>query len=431
MNYCIVGYGKSNQSILKYLLNKNKNIFVSQNKPFDIETKRFFDNNNILYEENHGSLIEKADLAIVSPGIHPDSISANIIFKNHIKYTTEIEFAYEEIKKVNNKAFFIGITGTNGKTTTTSLIGDIIKEKFPKTFVGGNIGVPLIDADFYNDFFVIEISSFQLFWGKKIIPNISVLLNLAPDHLNWHKSIEDYYSEKISMVKRTNVNKGISIVNDSILIELDNFTNYIEFNKSFIFDNFFHYKNNKIKIKNPLLLLDIYKENTIASIITCLTLDIDKEIIENKLEHFKLLEHRLEFANEIHGIKFLNDSKATNAHAAYNAYKSFRKENYIAFLSGIPKKENMKELINELMDYSKKVFIFGEMINEIKKYDLNEKFIFTQNLEKALEYSLEEAKEGYYIIFSPAGASFDFFNNYIERGLHFKNLVSNYKKEVM
>ncbi|GAB6188870.1 UDP-N-acetylmuramoyl-L-alanine--D-glutamate ligase [Marinitoga arctica] len=428
MKICLVGYGLSNEFLLKNILLKEEDdIYISNNKPFSDKDIIFFENNNILYEEKHGELLKKADLAILSPGIHPKSLPIKIIKEKNIPFTTEIEYSWKKIKEKNPKSIFIAVTGTNGKSTTTELIGHILKGSY-NVFIGGNIGTPLSAADFNSEIYVVEISSFQLFWGQKFIPEISVLINLMPDHLDWHSSLEEYYNTKINLIIKTLNNNGLGFVNK-------NLNSYFNFNNKNLFffgensdyiwkNNMIETKNNiNIKIKNESLNLSIYREDVLAAAAVSLNLDISKDIIEEKIRSFKTLEHRLEFVGEYKGIKFFNDSKATNVHAAFSAYKSFRGKKYIALLSGRPKNEDMRDFLKELQNNAQKTIVFGEMVEEIKKYTFFTNFIIEKDLKSAIKTALSLSKENYHIILSPSGSSYDLFKNYKERGKAFKKEV--------
>lgn len=434
MKICLVGYGISNKDLLNKIKNSKDEIFVSQNRDFSKEEKIFFEANNIKYEIEHGDLLKNCDLAIVSPGISPQSDAAKIIFDNNINYTTEVEYAWKSIKKVNKKSIFIAITGTDGKSTTTSLIGHILKHYEPLTFIGGNLGIPLINAQDDLQNYVVEVSSFQIFWSKLFAPEISVLINLAPDHLNWHQDLKDYYSTKEKLLIRSVNNGGIAIVNEDAKINLTVQNNFDEnrflfFSKDMFDGKYVIYKDKKVRIENDIFSLDILKEDLIAAVVATLNLGIPENLISEAVSSFRPLKYRLEFVDEINKIKFYNDSKATNAHSAYNAYKSFRGKQYIAILGGIPKNEDLTSLLNELQQYAKAVFVFGKMKDEIIKYQLDGKFIFKDNLEDVFLYLQELWEPNDNIVFSPAGASFDLYNNFEERGMHFDYLVSNLRKQ--
>ncbi|SHE43136.1 UDP-N-acetylmuramoylalanine--D-glutamate ligase [Marinitoga hydrogenitolerans DSM 16785] len=428
MKICLVGYGLSNEALLKNILIKeNVEISVSNNKPFSNKDIIFFENNGILYEDRHGDLLKNTDLAIISPGIPPTSLPIQIIKEKNIPYTTEIAYTWKKIKKENPQAMFIAITGTNGKSTTTKLIGHLLEDSY-NIFVGGNLGTPLSNANFNKEIYVTEVSSFQLFWGNKFIPELSVLINLMPDHLDWHSSLDEYYYTKINLILKSIDNKGIGFVNS-------NLKSYINSNNKNLFffgengdylwkNNMIETKNNiNIKVENEVLSLDLYREDILAAVAVALNLDISKELIEKKIKSFKSLEHRLEYIGEYRGIKFFNDSKATNVHAAFSAYKSFKGKKYIALLSGRPKNEDMTDFLIELQNNAQKTLVFGEMANEIKKYPFFTNYIIEENLELAIRKAVSLAKKNYYIIFSPAGASYDLFKNYKERGKIFKKEV--------
>jgi len=422
MKICLVGLGISNREMINLLTDQGNTVYLSNNSALSISDKNFLDNKNISYEEFHGELLKSCDLAILSPGIPPDSDAAKIIFGNKIRYTTEIEYAWTHIKRFNREAVFIGVTGTNGKTTTTSLIGHVIREIGYPCFIGGNIGVPLVSAPVNLPYYVLEISSFQMFWTTKFFPEISILINLAPDHLNWHRNIEEYYGCKKEMILRTLKAGGVGIINENTDINYSG-GHKILFSKDFIDNGIFSFSDLKIKIKNDFLNMDIYKENTVAAILTLLNMGFGKDLVENSLSSFKAPSHRIEFCGKKAGIKYYDDSKATNVHAAINAYRSFRNTNYIAILSGVPKNEDMSELISELEKFSKKTIVFGDMEKEIKKYKIPDNFLFVNSLEESLKVSKDFASEGDCVILSPSGASFDKYKSYKERGDHFKSLV--------
>ncbi|NUU95763.1 hypothetical protein XO10_05695 [Marinitoga sp. 1135] len=430
MRICLVGYGVSNKALLEnILLKENYEVFVSNNKPLKKEDKYLLDLHNIQYEEEHGKLLRNCDLAILSPGVKPDSEVVKVLKTSNIKISTEIEFAWNYIKKHNPEAVFVGITGTNGKSTTTQLTGHILSSTY-NTFVCGNIGTPLSSAPLDKEIYVVEVSSFQLFWGSTFTPEISVLLNLMPDHLNWHSSLEEYYNTKINMVKRTVMGNGMAFVNANLRGYFDNLQRIVLFgeNGNIVWkNNMIEAGNIVININNLSLQFELYQEDVMAAVGVALNLDISKNVIEEFISTFKTLEHRLEFIEEYNGIRFFNDSKATNAHAAYSAYKSFRNKGYIAMLSGIPKNEDMTMLLEELQQYAKKTIVFGKMVDEIKKYEFFNNYIITDTFEKAFELALEWSERGDSIILSPAGASFDLFENYKERGRVFKEAVKSLK----
>ncbi len=427
MRVCLVGFGKSNSALVDIILDKGNELCVSNNSKFSQETIEYFKNNNINYEEEHGELLKNTNLAIVSPGIKPTSDAAKIIFDNRINYTTELEYSWMHMKRFNPKAKFIGVTGTNGKTTTTSLINHIIQISDKSTYKAGNIGIPLIHAPLNIDYYVLEVSSFQMFWSNRFFPDIAILLNLAPDHLNWHSSLEEYYNSKINMGIRSLNNYGKFILNSGIDFE-KNDNNLIQFSPIYNYKNKkVIYKNQEIEVDNNTLNLNIYRENVIAAVSCLLELNFDKDIIEKGIATFKPLAHRLENFAHVNNTFFINDSKATNVHSAYNSYMSFRNKKYIAILSGEPKNEDMSNLIDELNNYSEQVFVFGDMVSEIKKYKFNDKFVFVNNLEDIVQYIKNIESE--FVVFSPSGASFDLFKNYEQRGYEFKKcILENFKE---
>jgi UDP-N-acetylmuramoylalanine--D-glutamate ligase len=423
MRVCLVGFGKSNSALVNIILDKGNKLFVSNNTKFSEEQIDFFNKNGIKFEEEHGELLKNSELAIISPGINPKSSAAKIIFDNKINYTTELEYSWMHLKRFNPNASFIGVTGTNGKTTTTSLINHIIQISDKSTYKAGNIGIPLINAPLNIDYYVLEVSSFQMFWSRRFYPDVAILLNLAPDHLNWHSDLEEYYNSKLNMGRRALENYGKFIVNSEIDFESMN-SNLVKFSSIYNYkDKKIIYKNQEIKVENDTLNLAIYRENVIAAVSCLLELNFDKEVIENGISTFKPLAHRLENFAHIGNTYYINDSKATNVHSAYNSYMSFRNKKYIGILSGEPKNEDMTNLVEELNNYSEKVLVFGDMVSELKKYKFNDKFVFLKSLEDVIEHLKNSEVE--YVVFSPSGASFDLFKNYEQRGYEFKQSILN------
>ena len=425
MNICLVGYGKSNKSLLKFLIDQANKVTVSNNKPFNEETKKYFKENNIEFEENHGKLLKNTQLAIVSPGISPESIAGKIILENNINYTTEVEYSWSFIKSQNPNAIFIGVTGTNGKTTTTTLINHIIQESDYSSMMCGNIGTPLIELPTNLNFYVVEVSSFQIFWSKKFFPEVSIILNLAPDHLNWHRSLEEYYNSKLTMAERTLMAGGLVLLNKNIKINRLS-ERILFFDKELLKKNILTYKNLSIKVENEFLSMEIYKENTVAAILTTLNLNIPPSIIQEAIKTYTPEKHRLEFCGKINNISFYDDSKATNVHAAYNAYLSFRNKDYIAILSGEPKNEDMTQLIEELNKHATAVFVCGDMKKEVKKYAYSKNFYFEKSLKDIVKKILNFNTKN--VVLSPSGASYDLYKNYIERGNDFQKIVKGLKE---
>ena len=422
MKVCLVGYGSSNKEMVQFLTEGGNTVFVSNNKPLRPEDIKFLSEKGIMYEEEHSSLLENSDLAVVSPGVPPNSSASKIISEKNMRFTTEVEYAWMTIKRANPACIFVGITGTDGKSTTTSLIGHLLREAGYSTFVGGNIGIPLITAPMNLQFYVVEISSFQLYWGKRLCPEVSVLLNLAPDHLNWHTSLEEYYGCKISMIDNTLSSGGLAIVNQNIKNAMYN-GKTIHFSGEMLENGYVNFEDRRIKVMNDFLNLKIYSEDTVSAVIACLNLGISENLIEQGLKSFKPLSHRIELCGNVNGISFYDDSKATNVHSAYNAYLSFRGKGYAALLNGIPKNEDLTELIEEVRNFSKITLVFGAMTEEVKKYPLDEKFVFCNNMEEAVKIGMNALSPGDSIIMSPAGASFDLYQDYKERGNHFKNIA--------
>lgn len=378
------------------------------------------------------------DFIIVSPGV-PLSIPPLVeAFKLQIPVLSEIELAYRF-----SQAPFIAVTGTNGKTTTTALIGQLFQDKCKNVVVGGNIGFPLInhvEKLSKEDLFVAELSSFQLETIIDFKPQVSIILNITPDHLDRHGTMATYRSIKAKIFKNQK-EEDILILNfdDSLVKEL------AQQAKSYVL--FFSRKNkleegiyledgqlvinigegpvpicqpNDIKIKGAHNL-----ENAMAAVGAGYILGLEPEDIKKTLTSFSGVPHRLEEVEEIKGVKFINDSKGTNPDASIKALESFS-EPLILIAGGRNKGSSFSDFASKIKEKVKNLILVGEASGEIKKAveEIGFSSIFeVSNYPEAVTKAFNLAREGDVVLLSPACASFDMFNNFEERGNVFKELV--------
>ena len=436
----IVGFGKTGKSILKFFENQKVNIFIYDDNLNTIKNK--FKSKNLCHEKK--KKISDFFTIFVSPGISKNHKLIRKAVNKKIRIISDIELFWEKQLFRNANQSILGVTGTNGKSTIALMISSVLK-----TQPLGNFGNTILDyLDENTKHFVIELSSFQLDYINNFKPNISIITNINNDHLNYHKTFDNYFKAKINIsknqdkedflilnyddnniknyLKKKNETKAeiIKISNKSIL------SKGIYYKKNKIYDNFFTNKKYALKENNFLKLKHNQLNYTIAfSALLALGLRANKII--KSLNEFEGLPHRLEFLGKIKKISFYNDSKATNVAATCSAIRSFKKVILIA--GGSDKGESFKEL-NKFSNIIIQTYLVGENANKIKKY-INRQLPnkVCENLQEALERSYKKSLSSgklYPILFSPASASFDNYESYEERGDYFKKLFKNIRKKV-
>lgn len=437
----ILGLSKSGISAAKYLNNHGADVFITEikeKKESDIPTIEELTNLGIQIEMGGHSkeFIEDSYLAVTSPGIPPHSEIFKKLHEANIQIISEIELAYQESPKP-----FIAITGTNGKTTTTALTSHILSKKY-KAPACGNIGNPPCDLlDLPNDeldYFVCEMSSFQIATSNFFQAQIACWLNFTPDHLDWHEGLENYFEAKAKLFKSPQT-PVFAVFNgaDAKLLEFSKtcssefflFAKEVEDNCCYVKNDSIYFKRNKkeekiIDISDCPLVGEHNYQNIMCAVIVAKLVGLENDVIKSAIMDFKAPEHRLEFVREYKGIKFYNDSKATNPEAAIVAIKSFNNKNAVLIAGGRDKNTDLKEFCNEIKEHMKTVVLIGEAT---ERFALNlkesgfENIIFEKTLESAIDKSIELNPD--VILLSPACASFDMFSGYEERGKVFKDYV--------
>ncbi|MCM8772177.1 MAG: UDP-N-acetylmuramoyl-L-alanine--D-glutamate ligase [Candidatus Omnitrophica bacterium] len=440
----IVGLGVSGFDSAVFLLEKGADIYVSE-KNFNEDIK---EKAEILKEKgakieigNHSiDFFKDIELLIISPGIDEKIEVIDFLKKKNIPIISEIELAYNFSKSKK----LIGITGTNGKTTTTTLIGKIFKKANYDTVICGNIGNTFIgELENINDntWIILEVSSFQLEKIKNFKPYIACLLNIDYDHFDRYKNMEEYVLAKKKIFGNQN-EKDISVLN------FDNY--YVKrILKEIKSQKFFfslseipygaYFKNGQIYLKingeKIIKLINVEDlkligkgniENIMASSLISIICKIDVEIIRDVVKNFEPLPHRMEKVAEIDGILFINDSKSTNPHSVKNSIISIEgKNNIILILGGKDKGFPYSQLKKYFENKVKFIILYGEAKERIGK-EIKTKNIpmeFVENLKEAVLLSKKIGKRGDIVLFSPGCSSFDMFRNYEERGNVFKKEV--------
>lgn len=442
----VAGLGLSGKALCKVLTEFGAFVYAydskSENELKDILNELKDYNINYYFKEVSDELLKDAELAIVSPGIPVDSDIVTESINRGIEVIGEVEFAYRI-----SKAPIYAITGTNGKTTTTSLLEEIFKNAGKTTYAAGNIGYPLVEAALRagtEDYIVAEISSFQLETIKEFKPKISAIINITPDHLNRHKTLSNYINIKGRIFKNQD-SHDYTVLNydDKNIASLFKIAkcNVFPFSRTRVLEHGAYCANGKIVIsfkgnKYPVINTDdIYipgghnVENAIVASSMAFLADVDISIIENTLKTFKGVEHRIEYVTNINGVKYYNDSKGTNPDAAIKAIEAM-KGPIVLIAGGYDKGVSFDEFTKSFNGRVRKLLLFGvtkEKIYEsaIKNGFSKDDIIKVNNLEEAVDEAYEIAKPGDNVLLSPACASWDMFNNFEERGKLFKDKVNS------
>ncbi len=448
-SFTILGAGKSGIGVAKLLKKKGAKVFISDSteksklKSFDEDTLK---KEKIDYElGEHSEKIFENDIFIKSPGIYPDSDVITKARKFNKKIYSEIEAAYWFCK-----CPVIAITGTNGKTTTTILTGEIFKEAGFETKVCGNVGLAfseVVDETKSSSIIVLEVSSFQLDNIEKFNPKISVVLNITPDHIDWHGSFENYLSAKLKITKnqtkedlivvnyddellRKSVesiepSKAFFSIKQNLIVENINLGSFVSSGKIIYFDKSKNIEEEIMDIREINIRGNHNLYNSLAAIISAKAFEIKKEFIRNTLMKFSGVEHRLEFVREINDVSFFNDSKSTNIDSLIVALESFD-ANIILILGGRETGNDYSKVEKIISERVKEIIAIGETKEKISGYFRNTKKVSIVNsMEEAVKKSLEIAEHGDIVLLSPASKSFDMFDNYEHRGKEFKKFVNN------
>jgi len=442
-NITVVGLGKTGIGLINYLHKEGANIFVSVAKPLSELTEPLASLKHIpikLEADVHTDFIyEGKDLVVISPGV---DISAPLFKKaaSAVEVISEVELAY---RRLHGK--LIAVTGTKGKSTTTSLIYEIVKSAGIPAFIGGNIGNPLInevDKVKPEGYLISEVSSFQLEAVKNFRPHIAVVTNITEDHLDRHKSMEKYtklksrifqnqtkedflilnYDDEITkglaasaksdiyyFSKNTKPERG-AFVKDGAICTVDS--------RGFVSEII---RTEKIKLKGAHNI-----ENLLAACCMIPILNIKKETAVKAIENFKPLSHRLEFVRQVNGVKFYDDSKGTNPACVMSALRSFT-EPVILIAGGRPKETDFSYMAKLITEKVKYFVAIGEakdlLIEEVLKYKKIPVYK-TDDFEEAVLRARDMANAGDVVLLSPACTSFDMFKNAEERGNKFKEIIN-------
>tara|TARA_B110001450_G_C17662176_1_gene497758 strand:- start:557 stop:1888 length:1332 start_codon:yes stop_codon:yes gene_type:complete len=435
----VLGGGESGVGTAILGVQKGYSVFVSDKGEIKENYKNELNEFGIDWEEGKHTkeLLLNADVVVKSPGI-PDSVFiVQELLKNEIAVISEIEFAFRF-----SNATIVGVTGSNGKTTTTLMTHHLLKNEL-SVGIAGNIGdsfaKQVAEGNFDN--YVLELSSFQLDGIENFNPHIAVITNISEDHLDRYEyKYENYIASKFRIIK--NQTEADFLIYDADDIEIEKYlkthqikSNLIPFSLTKKLEKGVFLENNNIKltinehiitmpVKNLALEGKHNVKNAMASAAVANLLKIRKSTIRESLSNFQGVEHRLEHVLKIQNVKYINDSKATNINATFYALDSMEAPT-VWILGGVDKGNDYNELLSLVNEKVKAIICLGNDNEKIKRVFENtvDIFVETQSMDEAVKIAYKISEKGDNVLLSPACASFDLFENYEDRGRQFKAAI--------
>jgi UDP-N-acetylmuramoylalanine--D-glutamate ligase len=478
-NILVVGLARSGTGAANLLSELGARVTITDTKSRSVlenNIKRLSPAVKVMTEGNPSEAFDTADMIVISPGVPLDIPPLESAKAKGIPVIGELELAYQVIKsevrsqRSEVEAFhetpfpeFIGITGTNGKSTTTTLVDLMLKEAGFKTLLGGNIGIALTEeilkfvgaglkpAPTSLNYIVAEISSFQLETIKEFRPRIAVLLNITPDHLDRYHSMAEYIDAKARIFENQTAGDFLVLnADDPVLMEAGNekledrsekpyifyFSRVREVEGIYLKDGMIYCNSSHFPLptshfplisQNEIKIQGVHNiENAMAASLIALIAGCPAVAVRNVLRQFPGLEHRLEFVSEIRGVKFINDSKGTNVGAVAKSLEGFN--NVILIMGGLDKGSDFS-VLRDLVGQKVKTLVLIGMAKEkiAKALGGATETLKADNIDSAVELSLSKASAGDVVLLSPGCASFDMFQDFEDRGRKFKEAVSQLK----
>lgn len=434
----ICGLSKSGAAAAEYLNSKGADCYLSEFKPAEDKDKELIERlekQGIKVETGGHSdeFIDGAYLAVMSPGISPQKDIYKRLKEKNINFTSEVQLAFDE-----TDSEFIAVTGTNGKTTTTTLIGHLLSDDFDAP-VCGNIGVPpttLLDKK--HDFLVCEMSSYQSELSHTIKPFIACFLNWSENHIDWHNGLENYFNAKAKLFAPekapafavfNGIDSKVSAFADKYPYEKFIFGKECDKNCCWVQDGKVMYKRKGdpeeiISVEEIPLVGEHNVQNVMTAVIVAKLCGVSNEKIKEKIMSFKAVEHRIEYCGTDGFHKFYNDSKSTTTEATIVALRAFPNKNVTLIMGGRDKMTDLAGLCEKVKECVNNVILIGEATQRFKENleqhgytEIYEANSLENSVDKAIEYQNE------IVLFSPACASFDMFSNFEHRGEEFKKYV--------
>ena len=455
----VYGFGITGRAVVDALLGRSCEIVVFDDRKDEKIEQRLAElakSGNLTFHLGDWSTSEKLsrlNLLVASPGIRPDSPRIENIRNHGVEVISEIEFAWRA-----GRGTILAVTGSNGKSTTSALLGSIMSEtrknRPGNVYIVGNIGTPYIGIAFDStddDVIVVEVSSYQLETSPTFHPHIAIFTNITPDHLERHKTFEIYAAVKRSMVRNLNENDYVIYNREDENLQPDAFPNsspkFLGFtsaagsipelgawleNGEIILDigkgSMDKYPKNMIKLRG---LHNV--ENTMCAILAARIMGASQSNIIDSVSEFDGYPHRIEFVREAGGVKWFNDSKATNPESTITALRSFE-EPIVLILGGRDKGTSLDSLVRQVKNKVERVILLGEAAerfeNALREYGFGN-IVRVASLKDAVAEARNCARPGRVVLFSPACASFDMFMSFEQRGDVFRSLVSEMKEAAL
>ena len=432
----VIGLARTGGATARFLTEQGASVVVSDLRP-EVELKQAMDALAGLPIRYHlggenKQWLDGIDYVIPSPGVAMENLLLREAAALHIPVLSEIELACRFFQSP-----LVAITGTNGKSTTTTLVGEMIKAKGQKIFVGGNLGAPFIDAVSEDwDWGVVEISSFQLEWVETFRPRIAALLNITEDHLDRYATFSDYCRAKERIFKAQTADDFAVISRDDPRVwEMHTRikSRIVSFGFSEVKDGVFAtateivWRDGENEERFSLQRVKLHGvhnvENMMAAVAIAKCAGISRPVIQEILDSFPGLEHRLEFVRERNGVRYYNDSKGTNVGAVMKSLASFA-DPVVLLAGGVDKGGDYAPLTDAVKQKVRRLVLFGAAKEIIARAlgGLTETVI-VDDIQAAVRDAAAHARTGDVVLLSPSCSSFDQFRNYAERGQVFKRLV--------
>lgn len=436
----VVGLARSGMAAIRVLKKLGAEVTLSESKKKDdIKEIGFLNENNVEIVGQDMAVFERDfDLVVKNPGVPYRSPMMQKLQERNIPVITEIELAYQVAKPQH----YITITGTNGKTTTSTLTYEILRRAFPgKAHLCGNIGIPLCEIIMENGlmeegghYIALEISNFQLVNIDKFRPEVATIINLTPDHIDFMGSLDNYYKSKTE-VYRNMAGNDVFLLNadDPVVKEYtdrypvkcakESFSTDSQSADCIAKDGYLEIKGEKIIPLNAIKIVGKHNlQNVMIAVSAAKAIGISNDVILEAVSSFKGVEHRIEFVREIDGVKYYNDSKGTNTDATITALKAFDR-GVILLVGGFEKGLPMDEMKKHL-GCVKKIIGFGACGARLVHDLVGEDGIVVTTLDEAVAEANKIAESGDTVLLSPTTSSFDQYTCFEERGDHFKKIIN-------
>lgn len=436
----VVGLARSGMAAIRVLKKLGAEVTLSESKKKDDIKEIGFLNENIVEIVGQDMAVFERDFDFVvkNPGVPYRSPMMQKLQERNIPVITEIELAYQVAKPQH----YIAITGTNGKTTTSTLTYEILRRAFPgKAHLCGNIGIPLCEIVMENGlmeegehYIALEISNFQLVNIDKFRPEVATIINLTPDHIDFMGSLDNYYKSKTE-VYRNMAGNDVFLLNadDPVVKEYtdrypvkcvkESFSTDSQSADCIAKDGYLEIKGEKIIPLNAIKIVGKHNlQNVMIAVSAAKAIGISNDIILDAVSSFKGVEHRIEFVREIDGVKYYNDSKGTNTDATITALKAFDR-GVILLVGGFEKGLPMDEMKKHL-GCVKKIIGFGACGARLVHDLVGEDGIVVTTLDEAVAEANKIAESGDTVLLSPTTSSFDQYTCFEERGDHFKKIIN-------